>query len=198
MFRSAGTSIANGITVVMSLVLLGTIFILTQYFQVVENHSPLVAGVELVPLFVPLVICSSLSGRVTAWKDAAFTSASGLLIGVVGMLLLTRVGQDSGYLPTLLLPLVCIGSGMGLLTPAVVATAMREAPHEHTGIASGVNNTARQAGGAIGAAVFGSLVGSPLMADSFLHGLRIAALTGAALWAIGFALAVTLRKLSAS
>ena len=45
MFRSAGTSIANAITVSMSLVLLGTIFILTQYFQVVEKFSPLLAGV---------------------------------------------------------------------------------------------------------------------------------------------------------
>jgi DHA2 family methylenomycin A resistance protein-like MFS transporter len=195
MFRSTGTSIANAITVIMSLVLLGTIFILTQYFQVVENHSPLTAGVEMIPLFVPLVVGSSLSGRLTARKDAAFTSASGLLVGVVGMLLLARVSQDSGYVTTLLLPLVCIGSGMGLLTPAVVATAMREAPREHTGIASGVNNTARQAGGAIGAAVFGSLVGTPVMAQSFLHGLRLAAVTGAVLWAIGFALAVTLRKL---
>jgi DHA2 family methylenomycin A resistance protein-like MFS transporter len=197
MFRSAGTSIANGITVVMSLVLLGTIFVLTQYFQVVENHSPLTAGIEMIPLFVPLVICSSLSGRLTARTDAAFTSASGLLLGVVGMLLLTLVGRDSGYLATLLLPLVCIGSGMGLLTPAVVATAMREAPREHTGIASGVNNTARQAGGAIGAAIFGSLVGTPTVTSAFMHGFRIAALTGAALWAAGLALAIMLRKLSA-
>jgi DHA2 family methylenomycin A resistance protein-like MFS transporter len=86
---------------------------------------------------------------------------------------------------------------MGLLTPAVVTMAMREAPREHTGIASGVNNTARQAGGAIGLAVFGSMAGSPELTPSFVHGFHLAVITGAAIWAAGVALAIMIRKFSA-
>lgn len=197
MFRSRGTSLANVIAVLMSLVLLGTIFILTQYFQVVEKYSPLMAGVALFPLFAPLAIFSSLSGRLSARKGAPFSIAIGLVLGVIGMLLMTRVEPGQPYLTSLFIPMLITGTGMGLLTPAVVAVAMREAPREHTGIASGVNNTARQAGGAIGLAIFGSIVGSPKLTHAFVHGFHIAAIIGAALWVAGIALAILIRRFSA-
>jgi DHA2 family methylenomycin A resistance protein-like MFS transporter len=197
MFRSAGTSIATAIAVFMSLVLLGTIFILTQYFQAVEKYSPLMAGVAMIPLFVPLAAFSSLSGRLTARKGAPFSVATGLVLGVAGMLLMFPVQPGQGYFASLFVPMLCTGVGMGLLTPAVVTMAMREAPREHTGIASGVNNTARQAGGAIGLAVFGSMAGSPELTPSFVHGFHLAVITGAAIWAAGVALAIMIRKFSA-
>lgn len=196
MFRSAGTLVANVITVFMSLVLLGCIFILTQYFQVVEKYSPLMAGVAMVPLFVPLAVFSSLSGRLTARKGAPFSVTTGLMLGVAGMLLMIRAEPSQGYFASLFAPMVITGVGIGLLTPAVVTIAMREAPREHTGIASGVNNTARQAGGAIGLAIFGSVVGSPKLTNSFMHGFHAAAIVGAALWAVAAAFAVMLRKFS--
>ncbi|MGH3500005.1 MAG: MFS transporter [Nocardioidaceae bacterium] len=196
MFRSMTASMANIVTVLMSLVLLGTIFMTTQYFQVVIGYSALTTGVLLLPLFGPLAACSLVSGRLTDRRGPAFTASAGLLLGVLGMLVLTRVTPAAAYFPVTFLALLCVGAGIGLLTPAVVTAAMREAPREHTGIASGVNNTARQVGGAIGAALFGSIIGSPHQAESFLHGFHVAALCGAALWAVGLALTITLGRLS--
>jgi DHA2 family methylenomycin A resistance protein-like MFS transporter len=69
---------------------------------------------------------------------------------------------------------------------------MQSLPSSQAGLASGVNNTARQAGGAIGAALFGALAGTPSDPSAFLHGLHAAAIIGAALWICGLFITVTL------
>jgi DHA2 family methylenomycin A resistance protein-like MFS transporter len=59
-----------------------------------------------------------------------------------------------------------------------VAAAVGSVPAGRAGLASGVNNTARQAGGAIGIAAFGALAGSPARDGAFLAGMHAAALAG--------------------
>ncbi|HET6703714.1 MAG TPA: MFS transporter, partial [Amycolatopsis sp.] len=98
---------------------------------------------------------------------------------------LLLVNENSGYaalLPTLL----GLGIGMGLLTTAVVTAAVAGIPPERAGVASGVNNTARQAGGALGVAVLGSAVGGP-----FVAGLHEVGVIAGVLWLV--ALGVTVR-----
>jgi MFS family permease len=69
-----------------------------------------------------------------------------------------RAGTHSGYAD--LLPAFLLwGIGCGLLTPAVVEAAIATVPAERSGLASAVNNTARQTGGVIGIAVAGAVVG---------------------------------------
>jgi DHA2 family methylenomycin A resistance protein-like MFS transporter len=85
------------------------------------------------------------------------------------------------------------GCGLGVLTPAVVAAAIAAVPGERAGLASSINNTARQAGGAIGIAVAGTVVGSPAMASSFVSGFHAVALGSAALYLLVAVLPLTLR-----
>src|SRR3954471_24196712 len=80
-------------------------------------------------------------------------------------------------LPSLLL----WGVGLALLTPAVVSAAIAAVPSERAGLASAVNNTARQAGGAIGIAVSGAIAGPPGRA-AFVPGFHGVALGSAALY----------------
>jgi DHA2 family methylenomycin A resistance protein-like MFS transporter len=61
------------------------------------------------------------------------------------------------------------------LTPAVVSAAVGAVPSERAGLASGVNNTARQAAGAIGIAAFGALAGAPA-SHGFIGGFHTTAL----------------------
>jgi DHA2 family methylenomycin A resistance protein-like MFS transporter len=107
--------------------------------------------------------------------------AAGLLLAAAGMALITRLEAGSSY-AALLPALVLIGTGLGLLTPAVVSAAMSAVPGGRAGLASGVNNTARQAGGAIGVAAFGALAGSPAAPQRFLEGLHLDGVVGAALY----------------
>jgi DHA2 family methylenomycin A resistance protein-like MFS transporter len=191
LFRVPGFTGANTVAGLMNLVTLGTIFVLTLYLQVVQGHSALLAGVQTVPMFALLSVLAPISGRLTARLGPRIPMSGGLALGVLGMVLLTRLEMDSAYL-ALLPALVCVGACLGLLTPAVVAAAMGSVPDSRSGLASGANNTARQACGAIGVALFGALAGSPEATDPFLSGLHSAVLIGGGLWVVGIVLTLTL------
>jgi MFS transporter, DHA2 family, methylenomycin A resistance protein len=189
LFRRPVFTTANGVAGTMNLVTLGLLFVLTLYLQNVRHHSALVAGLALFPLFLPLCVLPPVVGRVAALVGTKWPMAIGLLVAAVGLGLLARVGATSGY-ATLLPVLLLWGVGLGLLAPAVVAAAISAVPAERAGLASGMNNTARQAGGAIGIAAFGALAGSP-GAHTFLSGMHAGGLIGAGLFAAAAAVAVS-------
>jgi MFS transporter, DHA2 family, methylenomycin A resistance protein len=80
------------------------------------------------------------------------------------------------------------GAGLGFITPAVVAASMGAVQRERAGLASAVNNTARQVGNAIGIAAAGTLAGDPRGAG-FVGGLHDVALAAAGLYVVVAALA---------
>ncbi|RSD17065.1 MFS transporter [Amycolatopsis eburnea] len=179
---------ANFVSAAMNFAGIGAILLLTLYLQGVRHASPLAAGLEVLPLFGPLSVLAPVAGRLTGRFGPRPLMVAGLALGVLGMLNLVLLKENSGYaalLPTLL----GLGVGMGLLTTAVVTAAVSGLPSERAGVASGVNNTARQAGGALGVAVLGAVAGAP--GPGFVPGLHAAAAIAAALWltAIGVTLA---------
>jgi DHA2 family methylenomycin A resistance protein-like MFS transporter len=112
--------------------------------------------------------------------------AAGLLLAGGGLALLGRVEPDSGYL--VLLPAFALwGLGLAVLTPSVVAAAVASVPRDRAGLASAINNTSRQAGGAIGIAASGAIAGSPKAAPAFIGGMHADAFGAAALYAIAAA-----------
>jgi DHA2 family methylenomycin A resistance protein-like MFS transporter len=132
----------------MNLCTLGMLFVVTLFLQREEGHGPLAAGLLLLPLFAPLTVLAPLTGRVVARVGPWMPMAAGLVVAAAGLALLT-----AALAPALLL----WGVGLGLLTPAVVSAAMDAVERERAGVAAAVNNTARQAGGAVGIAAFGTL-----------------------------------------
>ncbi|CAM5234171.1 MFS transporter OS=Streptomyces tendae OX=1932 GN=F3L20_25895 PE=4 SV=1 [Streptomyces tendae] len=181
LFRTRSFSTANGAALVMNLVGIGTIFITTLYLQDVLHLAPLLAGAGLLPMFVPLIGLAPLTGRITARCGPRLPATTGLLLGATGMALLATVEADTSY-PGLLATLLLLGIALGLLTTPLVATAVSTAPHERAGLAGAVNNTARQTGGALGIALFGSLAGPPSHTGAFITGLHHIAATAAALY----------------
>ncbi|MET8770137.1 MFS transporter, partial [Streptomyces sp. NPDC004658] len=181
---------ANTTAGIMNLCTLGTLFVLPLFLQSVQQRSAFQAGLMLLPLFTPLAVCALLGGRVTS-RVGARLPAAGLLVAAAGLALLTRTTAHSG-LPLLVPAFLLWGLGVGLLTPAVVAAALAAVPTERSGLASAVNNTARQTGGAIGIAVAGAIAGTPSDEPRFLRGLHTVALGSAALYAATAVLALVL------
>jgi len=171
----------------MNLVSLGTLFLLTLFLQSVQGRSALGAGLALVPLFAPLAILAPIAGRLTGRIGARLPMLAGLTIAAAGLALLARAQPDSSY--AVLLPAFLLwGIGLGVLTPAVVAASIAAVPGKRAGLASAINNSARQAGGAIGIAVSGAIAG-PASGSRFLHGFHGVALAGALLFLLAAALA---------
>jgi MFS transporter, DHA2 family, methylenomycin A resistance protein len=182
LLRRADFSTSNAVAATMNLASLGLIFVLTLYLQRVYGRSPLAAGVAVLPLFVPLGVLAPLAGRLTARVGARTPMAIGLLIAAIGVALLGLVQPGSSYV-TLLPAMLLWGVGLGILTPAVVAAAIAAVPTDRAGLASAVNNTARQAGGAVGIAAFGALAGTP-GERHFITGFHTAALIAAGLFIV--------------
>jgi DHA2 family methylenomycin A resistance protein-like MFS transporter len=181
LFRRPSFSIANAAAGAMNLGTLGLLFLLTLYLQTVQGRSALGAGVATLPLFLPLVLVAPVGGAVIARVGARLPAVAGLVLAAIGVALMTTWTPGSGYLvllPTLLL----WGTGLAILTPAVVSAAVAAVPADRAGLASGINNTARQAGGAIGIAAYGAVAGPPTAAAHFLRGVHVTGVATAGLW----------------
>ncbi len=182
LLRRPAFATANIAAGAMNLGTLGVLFVLTLFLQSVQRRSPFGAGVALIPLFAPLAVIAPLGGRLTSRTGARVPAVAGLLIAAVGLGLLTSATAVSSY-PALLLPsFLAWGVGLGILTPAVVSAAVASVASQRAGLASAVNNTARQAGGAIGVAVAGALADGSGR-GGLVRGLHIDALAAAVLYA---------------
>jgi MFS transporter, DHA2 family, methylenomycin A resistance protein len=178
---------ANGSALVMNLTSNGLLFLLTRYLQSILGHSPLDAGIMLLPLFVPLAAASPLAGRLTARHGPRPVLLAGAILAAAGQLCLLFVSTTSSY-PRLIPALIGVGLGVGLFTAPIVATAIRAVPAERSGLASGINNTARQAGTALGVAIYGAIAASPTRSDHFIGALRDLGIAAAVLWVAAAAL----------
>jgi MFS transporter, DHA2 family, methylenomycin A resistance protein len=181
LFRRPAFAAANAVGAVMNLGTLGTLFVLTLFLQGVQGRSALAAGVAILPAFGLLTVVAPLSGRLVGRIGPRWPMVAGLLVAAGGLALLA---DDDALLGASAL----WGLGLGLVTPAVVAAAMGAVEPDRAGLAAAVNNTARQAGGAIGIAASGAVAGSPARAG-FVHGFHAVALGAAALYVAAAALA---------
>jgi DHA2 family methylenomycin A resistance protein-like MFS transporter len=196
LLRRPGFSVANMTAGVMNLGTLGTLFVLTLFLQSVQGRSALAAGLALVPLFAPLAVLAPLTGRLTSRVGPRLPVTCGLVLAAAGFALLLGAGAGSGY-PVLLAAFLLWGLGLAVLTPAVVAAAIAAAPAGRAGLASAINNTARQAGGAVGIAVAGAVAGQPAASrrggdPGFVHGFHVVALGAAGLYLLAAVIAVAL------
>ena len=183
LMRRPRFAIANLAAGVMNLGTLGTLFVLTLFLQSVQHRSPLNAGVALVPLFAPLAVIAPFAGRLIGRVGERIPAVAGLVLAAAGLALLVVARPGSSYAAVLLPAFLAWGVGLGVLTPALVAGAVSAVPGRRSGLASAVNNTARQAGGAVGIAVAGAIAGQP-GESGFVRGVHLVAVGAAILYAL--------------
>jgi MFS transporter, DHA2 family, methylenomycin A resistance protein len=178
----------------MNFVINGLLFVTTLFLQGVQHRDALAAGVALLPMFLPLALLSPLAGRLAARFGPRPLLIAGALVAALGAAGFALFEPASGYL-ALLPALLGLGIGAGLFTAPVVTAAMAAVPAERSGLASGINNTARQTGTALGVAVFGAVAGGPAAAGTFVHEVHVLAGFGAAVWlAVAGLVARSLRR----
>jgi DHA2 family methylenomycin A resistance protein-like MFS transporter len=156
-FRRAEFCGANAGAGLMNLGTLGGLFALGLYLQQGERLSPLEAGLALVPLALPLAALTPFTGRLVGRVGPRLPAGLGLVMSGAGYLGTALVGASSIDSPGGWAFLFLAGAGMGLAVPGLVAGATEALGPDRAGIASAVNNTSRQVGGAIGVALIGGL-----------------------------------------
>lgn len=150
--RFLGTTVA---AFVISLTAFGYLPLVSIWLQTVLNSSPIQAGLILLPLPVVAFIVAGASGKLFPSLDPRWSVGAGITLigaGVLGMTLLSTEGSWWPLLPGEVLA----GIGVGLVSPALVSTALAAVPPERGGAASGLINTCRQLGFALGVATLGT------------------------------------------
>jgi EmrB/QacA subfamily drug resistance transporter len=176
-FKRRSLSVANGIAVVLGAGLFGSFFFLSLFLQNVDGYSALRAGVAFLPLGISTLIAALLAPRIVQLLGARFQLVLGLGIAAVGLLWLSRVSAGDSYLAHVLGPAILTGFGFGLLFLPLTASATADVPPHEAGLASGLINTTRQLGGALGLAIMATVASSIIAGHEVAHRATGTALT---------------------
>jgi EmrB/QacA subfamily drug resistance transporter len=131
-------------------------FFQPQYLQDVRGHSPILSGLMILPVTVPMVFISPFSGRLIARFGARRLMTAGMTCGTAGLLVLTQIGAGSPY-GLLLVGYLLFGVALGLVYAPMSTAAMAAMPREKVGIASGVLAMDRVLAGAVALAATGAV-----------------------------------------
>jgi MFS family permease len=187
---------------------------LTYYFQVNLGWSPLKSGFAVLPFSAGIIVTAGVVAQLLPRLGPKPIMMVGLAMAVVGMLILTTIGQDTAYWSHVLPAELLMSIGLaGVFIPAS-STALFGVGSHDAGVASAVLNTSQQIGGSLGTALLNTLFASAVtgyLADNmqspddaaklaplaFIHGYHVAFFWGAVLLACGWlvaALVITARK----
>lgn len=176
-------------------------YLLSFYLQTLQGISPLVTGLVLMAMPVPMAILSPISGWLSDRIGSRFLASTEMGLICVALIFISQLTLSTP-LPYLTAVLFLLGVGMGIFSAPNTSSVMGSVDRRHLGIASGTISTMRFVGqslslaimGAVAATVipsqvFSSIFGgggaSQVSADVFLRGAGLAFLTGAGIAFIG-------------
>lgn len=188
-FRRRVFAFANASFMLAYAALATTLFFVSIYFQNVQGYTPLQTGLSWLGMNIPFLSVASSAGRLQARFGARAVVVTGLAVGAAGILVFALLDVHATY--ALALPgYVMFGAGYGAAVPAISSIAMSAIAVEHAGVASGVLNTARQVGAAIGLPALSALAlasspGPWSDPEAFVSGMHVALAAASALVFLG-------------
>jgi EmrB/QacA subfamily drug resistance transporter len=194
---------ANLIVLLFSAALFPMWYVSSLYLQQVLGLTPLQAGLAFFPMALVIMLTAQRAGRLVGRFGVRTVLASGLVLLASGMLLLARIGDSGSAIGFVVLPglLVAVGIGLSIVPSTIAAT--QAAGHQQAGLASGLVNTSRQVGGALGIALLISLatgytshlIGTGTqVSEALTQGFRVAYLIAAGLALLAAVAAATLLR----
>jgi DHA2 family methylenomycin A resistance protein-like MFS transporter len=194
LFARGAFTAANTAAFVVFFSFIGIIVYLSGYFQQVQGHSSVVAGLDIAVMGVALAVSSAWTGRLVDRMGERLPMIVGLLIAGGATLGLLTLGAGTG-IGAIWWLFALLGIGNGLCGTVTTTIAMSAVDARRAGMASAILNALRQVGQVFGVAVLGAIVyaglpggGStggrldPAHGALFVHGLHTA------LWVSGLAL----------
>lgn len=197
LFRDRGFSLVNVVTLTFSAGAFGSVFLLAQFFQVVQGLSPLESGLRTLPWTAAPMIVAPLAGLYASRIGQRTLIVAGQVFLAGGLLWMALGLSVTASYTSLIGAFVLAGIGMGLTFAPVSTMVLASVDVDSQGVASGTNNTIREFGVAAGVAALSSIfssLGGFSSFDSFIDGTRPAVLTGAAVIAVGAVVALWLPR----
>lgn len=159
-FRVRAVSAANAAMFVNGSAMFSMWFFMTLYAQNVLGYTPLGAGLALVPSSLSIVLGSKLAPRLMARAGARRVAITGALVAAGGMAWQSTMSAEGTYLTAILGPGVLMMAGAGLASTPLASLATSGGEPGDAGLLSGMINTSRTMGGALGLAVLSTVAAS--------------------------------------
>jgi len=187
-FRQRAFSAANLTSMLMSFGLFGSVFLLAQFFQIVQQYSPLQAGLRTLPWTAMPILVAPLAGLLSDRIGSRPLLVSGMALMAGGLAWIAAVASPTVPYVAFIPPFAIAGIGMSLFFAPVANVVLSAVRRDEEGKASGVNNTIREVGGVFGVAVLASIfasVGGYTSPSTFTEGLNAALWVGAVVVGLG-------------
>lgn len=160
LFRSRAFSAVNAASLLMSLGMFGSIFLLTQFLQLIQGYSPLEAGLRILPWTAMPMLVAPIAGILSDRFGGRVIVATGLALMAVGLGWIALIVAPGVSYAAQVPAFVLSGIGMAMFFAPVASLVMGSVRTEEQGIASGANNALREIGGTLGVAVLASVFAS--------------------------------------
>jgi EmrB/QacA subfamily drug resistance transporter len=181
-FRSRAVSAANVAMLVTGSASFAMWFFMTVYAQNVLGYTPIEAGLALIPSSVSIIVGSKIAPPLMARAGARNVAALGALIAATGFGWQSTMDAHGAYLTSIAGPGVLMMAGIGLVATPLASLATSGAAPEDGGLVSGLINTSRTMGGALGLAILTTVAasrsGGATDAESLTAGYALAFRTG--------------------
>jgi EmrB/QacA subfamily drug resistance transporter len=151
-FRQRTLAAANGVAVLVTAAGFSQFFLLTLYMQQVLHYSALQTGVGFITVTLAIVVFANVAQMLVSRLGLRSVLTTGLLLIAAGMALLTRLPTDGHYFWDLFPAFLVSGIGMAFTFVPMTIAGLTGVAGADAGIASGLLNTSRQIGGAVGLA----------------------------------------------
>jgi fucose permease len=172
-FRLRALSAANATMALVGAVTFSEFFLLTLYVQDVLHYSAVQSGVAFVAFALSVVVASNLAQVVVARVGVRTTLMTGLTLATISLALLTQVPVEGNYFADLFPAFVLGGAGLGFSFVPVTIASLTGVERADAGVASGLVNTSRQIGGAVGLAAISTIAASAASGYAHAHDLAV-------------------------
>ncbi|HEY2637862.1 MAG TPA: MFS transporter, partial [Solirubrobacteraceae bacterium] len=187
-FRSRAFAATNGVSLSMYFGTFGSVFLLSQFFQIAQGYSPFEAGLRTLPWTAMPMFVAPIAGLLSDRIGSRPLMAAGLALQAGGLALIAALAAPDVAYATLVPGFVMAGTGMALVFAPAANAVLGAVRPEEAGQASGATNAIRELGGVLGVAVLASVFsahGSYVSPASFTDGVTAAVWVGVAVLVAG-------------
>jgi EmrB/QacA subfamily drug resistance transporter len=196
-FRNRAFALANVASLFMFFGMFGSIFLLSQFFQIIQGYSPLASGVRILPWTIMPLFVAPVAGALSDRIGGHRLMGVGLILQASGLASIAAISTPATPYWQLVAPFAISGIGMAMFWAPVANVVLSAVRPEEQGQASGANNAIRELGGVFGVAVLASVFssyGGYRSADTFVNGMNAAVWIGAGVVALGAIAAFAIGK----
>ncbi|MFE1402805.1 MFS transporter [Streptomyces sp. NPDC058770] len=155
--RARSVTSANAAMLLVGSATFSMWYFMTVYAQTVLGYTPMKAGFALLPTSLAVVLGSKCAPRIMARTGAKGLALIGTAVAAAGFGWQSTMSADGTYLTSVCLPGILMMAGAGLASTPLASLAISGAAPGEAGLVSGLVNTSRTMGGALGLAVLSTV-----------------------------------------